>query len=364
MHKHLITLPGAILLSVLAGCTGMDTLQLAQDRPEDLELLLEQHEYARVRQLTGKYLSLDTPQLQQTITQRESDYINSRYIDARKLEQDRDLLGAVQLLSGALQRVPHSTLLRELRNSLEQERVRQLQANERKQLVARASYMIDQQQLYLQQANLKEPSLGQRWENSLNEKAAVTLASQLIEHGKYDLQQGDLKNAQTCLDLSLALHTTPEAQAMLAAIAAEKQSQRKAEQQQEDIRQVRKQQQIQQKQQQQQETEVLLAATQQALDNNDLQVARSTFVKIPPSSSNLSEVKAIHDDLDQALGTRVARLMATGDAQYRADKVHQAVRAWEEALTLDPYNSELKKRIDRANKVLARLEELKGQQQR
>ena len=362
MRNHFITLPGALLLSILAGCTGMDTLQLVQDRPEDLELLPAQHEYSRARQLTGKYPSLDTLQVQRTITLRESDYVNSTYADARTLESDQDLLGAVQLLSGALQRVPHSTLLRELRNTLEQERVRQLRANERRQLAVRASYMIDQQQLYLQQANLEQLSLGQRWENSRNEKAAVSLARQLIEHGEYARQQGELENAQTCLDLSMALHATPEAQSLLDEVAAAKHSQRKVAQQEADTRQVKKQQQNQQKQQH--KTEVLLAETRQALDNNDLQVARSTFVKIPPSASNNTEVKALHDNLDQAVNAQVARLMATGDTHYRADKVHDAIRAWEEARTLDPDNPELKERIDRANKVLARLEELKDRQRK
>ena len=367
MRKHVLILTGAILLSILAGCTGMQTVQLVQDRPEDLELLLEQHEYARARQLTGKYPSLDTPQVQQVITLRESGYVNSTYADARILESDQDLLGAVQLLSDALQRVPHDALLRELRNSLEQERVRQLKDNERKLLVARASYMIEQQQLFLQQANLEQPSLGQRWENSRNEKTAVSLSRQLIEYGEYALQQGDLENAQTCLDLSLALHATSGAQSLLSEVAAAKHSQHKLVQQEENVQQVRKQKKFQQKQQkiqlkQQQKTEVLLAETQQALNNNDLQVARSTFVKIPLSASNLSEVQAVQHDLDQAVGTRVTMLMAAGDTQYRADKVHEAVRIWGEARTLDPENPELKERIDRANKVLARLEELKSRQ--
>lgn len=360
MRDHVLTLLGAILLSILAGCTGMDTLQLVQDRPEDLGLLLEQHEYSRARQLTGKYPSLDTLQVQQAITQQESDYVNSSYTEARMLESDQDLLGAVQLLSGALQRVPHSALLRELRNSLEHERISQLKNNEREQLVARASYMIDQQQLYQQQANLEQPSLSQRWEYSRIEKAATALSRQLLEHAAYALQQEDLENAQTCIDLSLALHDTPEAQSLLSEVATTKQSQQKQAQQEASVRKVRKQKKVQKKQQQ--KTEVLLAETQQALDNNDLQVARSAFVKIPPSASNSSEVMAVQNDLDQAVGTQVATLMATGDTQYRADKVDEAVNTWAKALKLDPENPHLRKRIDRANKVLARLEELKSQQ--
>jgi hypothetical protein len=362
MRKHFPVLLAAVLLSGVAGCAGVDTLRLTQDRPEDLELLLEQHEYARVRQLTGKYPSLDSPAIQQAITQQETDYVDATHTAALALESEQDLLGAVQLLSGALQRVPHSAQLRELRNSLEQERVRQLKTNEREQLVARASYMIDQQQLYRQQANLEEPSLVQRWENTRNEKAALEVSAKLVEHGEYALRQEDLKNAQLCLDLSLALHATAEAQSLLAEVTAAKSSQHQQAQQEASVRQVRKQQKIQKKKQQ--KTEVLLAETQQALENNDLQVARSAFIQIPASASNSSEVKAVQTDLDQALDTQVATLMARGDSEYRADKVLEAVETWEQARALDPDNPELKQRIDRANKVLAHLEKLKSRQPR
>ena len=362
MPRYFLFMLGPVLLSILAGCSGMDTMHLVQDRPEDLELLLEHNEFARARQLTGRYPTIDTPLVQQRIVQQESDYVNTTYAEARMLELDQDLLGAVQLLSGALQRVPHNTLLRELRNSLEKERVRQLRDNERRQLVARAEYMVDQQQLFEQQTNLQYPSMIQRWENSRNEKAAVDLSGQLIEHGEYALQQGDLENAQTCLDLSLALHVTPEAQTLLSKVGVARQSQNKLAQQQESVRQVRKKQRVQQKQQQ--KTDVLLAETQQALNNNELQVARSAFVKIPPSASERVEVQALQHDLDQAVAAQVATLMAEGDAQYRADKVNEAIRIWSKAYNLDPENTDLKERLDRAYKVLGRLEELKSRQRR
>jgi hypothetical protein len=55
-------------------------------------------------------------------------------------------------------------------------------------------------------------------------------------------------------------------------------------------------------------------------------------------------------------------MVARGDSLYRADNVHEALQHWNEALYLDPKNHALQERIDRANKVLARLEELKRQQ--
>ena len=64
MKHKLFRLILALLLPVMAGCSGMDTVRLGQDRPEDLDRLLEQHEYARARQLTSKHPSLDTLEVQ------------------------------------------------------------------------------------------------------------------------------------------------------------------------------------------------------------------------------------------------------------------------------------------------------------
>ena len=84
----------------------MDTIQLGQDRPEDLDSLLEQHEYARARQVTSKYPSLDTLELQTKITGKETSYEKNIYSQARELQSGNDLLSAVELLSGALLKVP------------------------------------------------------------------------------------------------------------------------------------------------------------------------------------------------------------------------------------------------------------------
>ena len=367
-HK-LFRLILALLLPVIAGCSGMDTIRIGQDRPGNLDSLLEQHEYARARQLTSKYPSLDTLAVQTRITSEESAYEENIYSQARELQSENDLLGAVQLLSDALQKVPHSTSLRELRNTIEPKRMQQLQANEREQLIARANYILGQQQLYQDQTNLEAPSLGQRWENTRNQKEALQLSGQLMEHGQQALETGNSELAKTCLQLSQALHKTPEVDALLANIHAADEAQIQAVKQktrQAQKKATRKKAQNRKKKQQDQKnkTEVLLAKTRQALKEDNLQVARAAFGQIPSAAITNSEVLAIQNDLEQAVDVRVRQLMAAGDTLYRADDVLQALRTWTHALSLAPDNQYLRERVERANKILARLEELKRQQRR
>lgn len=346
-----------VLLALLYGCTGIDNLRVLQDSPEDIEQLLEQHEYARIRQLTGRYPQIDTPVLQELISQREAAYVESAISTARSQEEENDLLGAVEGLSVALQRVPHNDELRELRHTLERERVQQLKRNERERLIARATYMLEQQALYQQQVNLAPPSIGQRWENSRHEKEAVVLAGQLQEYGEYALLQNDLATAESCLQLSLELNHTATANETLSHLQSLRASHQQVEEKKASIKQAIKKQSI--KRSQWQLTQELLTETLQALEQNDLQAAHAAFAKIPAANRNNGDVIEVGEKLSNAINARVTELVAKGDSLYRADNVLEALLNWNEALSLDPENQPLKERIDRANKVLARLEELK-----
>lgn len=358
--SRLIQLLAVLLLAIITGCSQMETLHIGQDQPEDLEPLIKQHEYARARQLTGKHPSLDTVEIQTWIARQESEYEAAVFTDARSLENDNDLLSAVQLLSAALQKIPHSTLLRELRNTIEHERVDQLKINEREQLVSSATYMLEQQKLYQDKSSLESPSLGQRWENKRNMKEAQELSARLLEHGQHAMQTDKLDIAENCLNLSAALNHSPEADALLSEIKTTKDSQKQVTQKQASIKKKKKQQKV--KRTQTNKTRVLMEETQQALSDDDLQVARAAFVQIPPSAQLRKEVIAIQDNLDKAVNIRVEELITAGDAQYRADNVLEALRTWTKGLSLDPENTELRERVERANRVLARLEELKRQQ--
>ncbi|MDH3830474.1 MAG: hypothetical protein OEV12_02000 [Gammaproteobacteria bacterium] len=369
MKRKLIQLLLILLLPVITGCSGMDTIRLGQDKPEDLDKLLQQHEYARARQLTSKHAALDTATIQARISNDERAYEQQVHAEALALESGNDLLGAVEVLSAALQKVPHSISLREMRNTIEPERVKQLQTNEQQQLIARAHYILNQQKLYQQQANLEAPSLGKRWEHKRNNKEALSLAENLQEHGQQALDQNQITLAKTCLQLSQQLNATPEVDSMLAHIHATEDAHKQVALQETKLAKKkasikkaksRKKEQLDDRK----KTATLLVKAQQALDNDDLQLTRATVMQVPPSAITDSEVVAVQDKLDQAIDVRVKKLMASGDAQYRADNVLQAVRTWTEALSLAPDNRYLRDRVERANKVLSRLEELKRQQRK
>ena len=361
-NRNLPLIASLLLLPMLAGCPQVQTIRIVQDNPGDVEPLLEQHEFARVRALTARHPEIDTIEMQDRIASRESAYEYDILEQARALEQGHELLSAVELLSDALRRLPHGTQLRELRTTLEAKRVHQLKVNERNSLTARAQYLLDRQQLYTQQVNLQAPSFEQRREHARYENERITLSGQLLEHARYALQVKELEAAATCLELAHQLDEATDTASLYAELQAMQKSHKDSVRQAVNVRNAR----IKRKndRDEKSETEKLLATTQQALEANKLQDAREAFTKIPPSTSQNSQVIAVQNSLDQAVSKRVKHLIMTGDAQYRAEQISEALQTWHEALALDPGNTELRERTDRANKVLANLEELKRQQQK
>ena len=352
-HPALPELLLLLLLLLLSGCAEVNNIRLLQDRPEDLDALLQNNEFARARLLTGKYPSIDTIEIQTTIITLESEYEGSVYNRARELESAQNLLGAVGLLTDALQKLPHSTLLRRLRADLEEQR---------SMLLARAEFLLGQQELYQQQAGLQPPSFLQSREYTRQQAEALEISARLIDHAEYAQLEDDMISAKYCLQLSLQLDESERAATMLAGLQEQEKADLLSMQQAVSSKQAR----IRRDKTRDEKTETrqLLEATQQALEENKLQTAQATLAKIPTSTSKDSAVVAVQDSLDQVVSVRVKELLLTGDAQYRAEEILPALKTWTEAYSLDPENPEIRKRIDRANKVLANLGELKRQQQK
>ena len=362
MHNIRTWIIISVLLQTLAGCAGMDTIQLTLDQPKDLDQLLEQHEFVRARQLTARHLFLDTSKQREKIIALEAAYEDRVLSESSELEAKDDLLGAVESLTIALERIPDSDKLRDSRTRLEQKRLQQIQINAREQLITRARYIANHLRLYQQQTHLQIPSAEQRREYARKEQDAMLLADRLLAEAVAATQDNNLQNAQEYLQLAQALNNSPAVQQALEELRDVRSSQHRVREKQANIKQAKQQKKI--AQNEQKETAILLAETQQALAGKNLQAARTSFMKIPPSSGSHPAVIEVQQELDKALTSHVIELINAGDIHYRADRVMNAIDSWSTALVLDPENPELKERLDRANRVLARLEELKRRQQR
>lgn len=353
-------LTALVLLVQLSGCAQLDTVRLGQDRPEDLQLLMDRHEYARAGQLLDKYPHLDTAERRQLLQDGISRYQDSILDSAQEKAGNDNLVGAIMILDEALQKVPGSNRLQYYRDELDSKRTARLQEVERQKLVSRARFLLDELQLYDEQLKLYPPDFTQRWINSRNREEIDQLHGELLDCGREKLELHALDPAGECLSLASEIDNTDDVAAALARLDSERKSVQTTVAREAKVIRVKKQRTL--KKKHINRTQDLLTATQAALDDNDLVLARETFDRIPNSTRKDENVLAVEERLGTAIAARVTVLLDTGDRQYRADKVTVAIATWSKAQAIDPDNSEVNERLERANKVLARLEELKSKQ--
>jgi len=354
-------LAGALLLlSLLAGCSQMDTIRLGNDHPGDLKSLLENRQYERAEQLLNDFPYLDTPEQRELLHARITEYEQETLVEVQALESGNDLYRAIGALDMALKNLPHSAALNDYRRTLADKRDTRLRDNQRKRLISRAEYIVQQQKIFEEQQNLSPPGLGIRWANSLHQQEAAGLADELLNCGNQAIQEDNLVIAEKCLQLARAIDDTPPVQAALSSLAVKQESQRDTLEQKAKVKQVNKQKKL--AITRRNRTGDLLAKTGQALAANDLLAARGFFETIPARERQSRAVLDMQTRLNQAIDPVVRELLDKGDRQYRTDRVDQAISSWGLALELDPDNSVIRERLVRARKVLARLEELKSRQ--
>jgi tetratricopeptide (TPR) repeat protein len=349
-----------VLMALLAGCQHLGAIRLEPDRPGDLGVLMENQEYGRAEQLLIQYPYLDTPETRTKFNEQVSVYESTVLSDARAMESADDLYNANELLVESLRKVPNSPGLNEFKRQLDVERAERLRENERRELLTDAEYFVAQQEIYKEHLNLDTPSLVQRLKNSLSLQQANDLAVRLLACGEETLQKNDLETAEKCLHYAQAIKDTPEGRTALSQLESLHAAQRQIDEKKTRVIKVKEEKRLARKHRD--KTQEVLEKTEQALDNNDLSAAYRIFRELPKGGSESSKVVATRTRLNNAIRSKVGALTSEGDRQYRADNVVRAIRTWEHALELDPDNPELTERLERARRVLARLEELKNRQ--
>jgi hypothetical protein len=359
----LICRPGKLivllgLLAFLAGCQHLGALRMEPDRPGDLGMLMENQEYGRAEQLLIEYPYMDTPGNRNKLNERIDVYESAILSDARRWESDNDLYSANELLVEALQKLPGSPRLNAYKVRLDAERTERLRENEQRELLSDAEYFVTQQEIYKEHLNLDTPSLVQRMKNALSQQQTNDLAARLLACGEEALQKNDLETVDKCLYYAQAIKDTPEVRTALSQLESVRATQRQSNEKKTHIIQVKEEKRL--ARDHRDKTQEVLEKTERALDNKDLPAAYRIFRELPKGGSESGKVVAVRTRLNDAIRSRVRELTSEGDRQYRADNVVRAIRSWEGALKLDPDNPELTERLERARKVLARLEELKN----
>jgi len=107
----------------------------------------------------------------------------------------------------------------------------------------------------------------------------------------------------------------------------------------------------------------LLADAEKAIDRGAYVDALSKLDKVIEEDPDNADAQRLLSETQTTLGKHVETLVRIGDQLYREEKIAPAVAIWEAALELDPDQQEVTEKIDRARRVLEKLEAIRSREQ-
>ena len=320
------------------------TLFTSNGNDESLTFLLKQNEYEKA--LSKSYADAksgesksDIEAQNQYIKRLMRSYEHSIITEAGKHEDKGDLANAISMVEEALVKVPSSQRLQEYLTSLKEDRAIRLTRTEHRLLLAQAKYLIEQNELFLEKNRVQGPRFFSLWQKKKAEKTLPKLAKDLLICGQEAMKRHELKLAGDCLQVSQKIEDNKEVrQALL--LWRQRQDEhlksRESRSQKQSFKKIK-------------ETQNLVIT---ALANDNYEEARVGL-------EYLGRANGISPEIENIIETKNQNLLTQGNRLYRSGKIKEARDIWKYVLMLDPNNIEASAHIQRAERVLQRLQELR-----
>lgn len=363
------TVYSAVLALLLAGCSTFP-LRGAPPTIAELDVWLDNNEFGRVVAALNE-VPRDHPDYihyaarRTAAEQRAREYEEKTLGEIAVIESRKDWPAAITLTDEALANYPESLPLSRKRVELiskQQHRARILSAES---LLARTDWLQNELPLLRQKARNAPVDIPLQWsvsqlENELRTSVAklISTATDLFEYSEYDL-------VQQCLDRANELSPNPN-EVTTINLLQERLIVRRAEERQKQLvleKQRAQQLTAEQRAEQNKRIKALKHKTQLALTRNDLSTAHQHAVELKRLLPDDIEVLQLHSEINSRIMIVVDKMIAQGNSLYRQEKIADAKKTWEKALTLDPGNRELIANIQRAERVLQKLDDLRESQQ-
>jgi predicted Zn-dependent protease len=102
-----------------------------------------------------------------------------------------------------------------------------------------------------------------------------------------------------------------------------------------------------------------LAEAGRLAESGQLRDAKRTLIAILKDAPNNTKAQKLLDDVNKQLERYIENLLSAGDRLYRDGEIESAKATWRAALSLDPQDQRAKEKIQRAQRVLNNLENLR-----
>lgn len=346
--KHLLVVISLVTIQLLfGGCAYLTSF--SAELPQKVDSLIQQQEYAEalamleyVRPSHADYQQLmqQKKQIEKLIPQFETATIKR----AQQLTRQEKWYPAQQTYDQALAKVPQSQRMLEAQQEFLKQRDNYLTQLELSLLLNRANWLIKNAPVQKEIVRVI-PDDYQRYEELRDYPQKVDeTADQLVMCVQSALDANDYSLAETCLKLVERLGAKNVDQKQLASARKKLAQAEKAE--------VRK---------QNDKTRALIAELKQGYSQDNLRRARQHLNVLRKQNSRDKTSRKLKSQLEQRYREGIDQKIAAGRRLYSSGKIQEALDVWNSLLEIDPGNQKLEAHIDRAERVLKKLEKLSNE---
>ncbi len=343
----------AALLAALSGCTELITIPRAVDDVR-IERWLSEQRYGKVLEVLERRAQagneLDVEKRLEEVRARAADYDSEQARIATKLLDADKLNKAEEVINMAIGHYPDGPKLQQAAVRLRALRQAKIDALEAQLLLAQADWLAASVPIYERLAKVEPSNLDAIWQAKRMEQEREHVAQRLASLGLTAHASGNKDAAIRYLKTANQLVPSEPVHDVLAHLG--KQEKRKKEQKKAREEKVAN-------EKRREEAEQLAQQARKELQHAQLVSARDHLDQLQDVDPDFYQLDSLRFRLERAIQTRVASLLRTGDDHYADGRIAEAKRVWEAGLKLAPDDAELLARVERAQRVLTRLRQLR-----
>ena len=351
--------------AVLGGCANMDLGRFTRVDSEKLakrvDTWVADRQYGRALDALSRVDPKDP--LYERLAQRRRDikalaesYEQDTLEQARKAVEGGDWAKALDLYDKALERLPESTVLRDGLAQLHKRQNARVEEERLELLIHRGRWLQRALPIHQRIARILPRDDDAQEELEAKQQQAEEVGRRLGERGAAALADAEYGVAERTLPLAASLsddEVVQDAHAKLKAWHAEQAQKKEAE------RKRRLQEAEQRKEAKRRRVERLWKEYHQAFEDKAFVKARERLNALAEAASGDEDVAKQRKRLKAAVQAEVVRLFEQGVSLYSRGRFQEAVERWQRVLELEPEHRPAKESLQRAQRVLERVERLR-----
>lgn len=263
---------------------------------------------------------------------------------------------ARQILDTALEQIPDSQRLQRMRQDIETERTLRLRLNDCRLGAARARFLVDKTSLLQARAPLEGKDFLQDWQARRERQELDQLAVQLRDCADQALDDRRLDLAEETLNAAALIHDE--------AFVAEERSQlellKNPPQATAEKPVVKPRPKKPVEETPLQKARQARMALQSAMTRGDLLQAKASIIELRRLEGDTPQLQELEKSINDAIAANIAEMHEQANELYRDRQIVQARDLWQKILELDPNDTQARANLERAERVLKKLEELQG----